>query len=50
VPRDQIDVRDPCAVDGGLIGDQANPLSPERRRQIGKKNLDAGPNRRDRGG
>ena len=42
VLRDQINVRRARPVDPRVIGDETNPLAPQRRRQIGEEDLDAG--------
>ena len=45
VPRDQIDDRRSRTVDRRLVGDETDTLSAQRRRHVGEKHLDAGPNR-----
>ena len=41
---DQIDIRGSRPVDRAVVGDEADPFSAERRRQIGEEHLDAGSN------
>ena len=46
VPRDEIDVRRPRAIDAALVGDETDAFTAQRLRDIGNEYVDTGQDRR----